>query len=213
MALGGPLSFLSNTSGHIMLTQRLVLPQALLDFWFGAPGSAGYGEEREVWWNKDPTFDALVGERFGALHACAMAGELEAWRQTAPGCLAYVLLLDQISRHLYRGLALAYAGDGRALSAARQGVEHGLDQELPPFQRQFLYMPFMHSEALAEQERSVALFDALAEEDPRTDQRRWAREYQRIIQRFGRFPHRNALLGRSTRPEEAEFLAREGGTP
>jgi uncharacterized protein (DUF924 family) len=184
-----------------MTAQSTIAPGDVVDFWFGAPGSPGHGYERAVWWNQDPTFDAQVNERFGALHARAMAGELETWRQDARGCLAYVLVLDQFSRHLYRGQGRAYDGDTRALRAARECVERGWDRQLPPFQRQFLYLPFMHSEALADQERSVALFDALAEEEPRVDQRRWAREYHRIIQRSGRFPHRDALLGRAPRPD------------
>ncbi|MEZ4363993.1 MAG: DUF924 family protein [Kofleriaceae bacterium] len=171
-------------------------PGEILDFWFGAPDDEALGQERSEWWEPSAAFDARVIDRFAATHRRALAGQLEAWRADARGALAYVLVLDQLSRHIHRGTAAAYAGDARALEAAQEAVTRAWDRLLPAFQRQFLYMPFMHSEALADQERSVELFDQLADEAPRVDQRRWAHAYLATIREHGRFPHRDAALGR-----------------
>jgi uncharacterized protein (DUF924 family) len=168
----------------------------VLDFWFGAPGSVERGQERTLWWDQTAEVDQQVRLQFAALHARAMAGDLEPWRVAPLGSLAYVLVLDQFSRHLYRADPRAYAGDPRALVGARDALTRGWDLELPAIQRQFLYMPFMHSERLDDQERSAALFDELARVAPEVDQRRWAQEYLEIIRRVGRFPHRDAVLCR-----------------
>lgn len=168
----------------------------VLEFWFGAPGSPEHGQERDLWWNQDPQVDQRVRQQFAALHALALAGQLHRWAAGARGALALVLVLDQFSRHLYRQDPRAYDGDAAALAVARSAVARGWDLALPPVQRQFLYMPFMHAEELEAQDRSVQLFDALAEADPAVDQRRWAHEYRELIRRAGRFPHRDAVLGR-----------------
>jgi uncharacterized protein (DUF924 family) len=178
----------------------------VLAFWFGREGEPGYGEFRDAWFTKDPTFDEAVRERFGDLYRRAAAGELDGWREEAESCLALVICLDQFPRNMFRGDAQTHATDDKALETARYAVERALDRELPPFQRMFLYMPFMHSEDLADQQRSVELFELLAEKPGAPDVTSYAVGHKEIVERFGRFPHRNAILGRETTPEEAEFL-------
>lgn len=168
----------------------------LLSFWF-APGMS------ERWFAKDPAFDAELGRRFGTLAAAAARGELDRWADTARGALALVLLLDQLPRNLHRGKPAAFSQDARARAVAGAALAAGFDAELTPPERQFLYLPFEHSEDPADQDRAVELFQALG--DP--EQLHWALRHQEVIRRFGRFPHRNAILGRPSTPEEEAFLA------
>ncbi len=185
--------------------------QEVLDFWFGREGEPGYGEFREAWFKKDPEFDQLIRDRFEPLYEEAAAGELDGWKEEAGSCLALVILLDQFPRNMYRGDPRAYATDRKAQEIAEYAVDRALDRELPPFQRGFLYMPFMHSENLEHQRRSVELFHGLegARESGSPD---YAVRHMEIIERFGRFPHRNEILGRQTTPEEAEFLTQPGSS-
>jgi uncharacterized protein (DUF924 family) len=183
--------------------------QEVLDFWFGREGEPGYGEFRQAWFRKDPEFDRKVRDRFEDLHEAAAAGELEGWREEARSCLALVILLDQFPRNMFRGDPKSYATDRMAQETAEYAVDRALDRELPAFQRMFLYMPFMHSEDLERQRRSVELFRALGGEDDATG---YAVRHMEIIERFGRFPHRNEVLGRRTTPEEAEFLTQPGSS-
>ena len=187
-------------------------PAGVLDFWFGSEGGPGYGEFRSQWFQKDEDFDREVTDRFGDLYEEAAAGRLDAWREEAKSCLALVICLDQFPRNMYRGDARTHATDGDALDAAKYGIEHALDRELPPFQRMFLFMPFMHAESVEDQHRSVELFEGLAAEPGGPDVVEYAVGHRDIVERFGRFPHRNALLGRETTPEEAEFLAQPGSS-
>jgi uncharacterized protein (DUF924 family) len=180
----------------------------VLDFWFGREGEPGYGEFREEWFRKDPEFDREVRERFEGLHEQAAAGALDGWKEDAGSCLALVILLDQFSRNMFRGDPRSYATDRKAQETAEYAVEHALDRELPEFQRMFLYMPFMHSEDLEHQRRSVELFRQLGEGDADS----YAVRHMEIVERFGRFPHRNEVLGRPTTPEEAEFLKEPGSS-
>jgi uncharacterized protein (DUF924 family) len=180
----------------------------VLDFWFGREDEPGYGEFREEWFRKDPEFDREVRERFEELHEQAAAGALDGWKEDARGSLALVILLDQFPRNMYRGDPRSYATDRKAQETAEYAVDHALDRELPEFQRRFLYMPFMHSEDLAHQRRSVELFRGAGEDD--TDS--YALRHMEIVERFGRFPHRNEVLGRPTTPEEAEFLNEPGSS-
>ncbi|MEZ5932057.1 MAG: DUF924 family protein [Alphaproteobacteria bacterium] len=168
----------------------------LVDFWFDE-------ETKPRWYDSTPTFDELCRQRFGALVAQAAEGELAAWEQTAEGALALCLLLDQMPRNMFRATPAAFATDEQAADVARRAIERGFDQTLDLEKRKFLYMPFMHSERLDDQERSVALAAAL--DDGET--LRYAEEHADIIRRFGRFPHRNAILGRQSTPEEHAFLA------
>ncbi len=184
----------------------------VLEFWFGREGEPGYGEFRDTWFRKDPAFDAGVTERFAGLYEEAAAGYLDGWRGEAESCLALVIVLDQFPRNMFRGDGRTHATDAKALETSRYAVEHALDRELPAFQRMFLYMPFMHSENADDQRRSVELFARLAEEPGAPDVTTYAVGHREIVERFGRFPHRNAILGRRTTPEEAEFLKTEGSS-
>ncbi|HUB96357.1 MAG TPA: DUF924 family protein [Stellaceae bacterium] len=181
-------------------------PQALLDFWFGAQGTPGCDELRMVWFRSDDAFDAALGERFGALHETAAEGGVDRWAETPEGALALVLLLDQLPRNLYRGAARAFSCDAKAREVASRALARGFDASLTPVRRLFLYLPFEHSEDLADQVRSVRLFAAIP---PCTGHEAWleiARKHHAIIDRFGRFPHRNRALGRASTPEEEAFL-------
>jgi uncharacterized protein (DUF924 family) len=177
--------------------------EEVLDFWFGREGEPGYGEFREAWFRKDPEFDRQVRDRFEALYEAAAAGSLDDWKEEARSCLALVILLDQFPRNMFRGDPKSYATDRQAQQTAEDVVDRAFDRELPAFQRMFLYMPFMHSEDLEHQRRSVELFRGLGGEG---DPSYYAVRHKEIIERFGRFPHRNEILGRRTTPEEAEFL-------
>jgi uncharacterized protein (DUF924 family) len=167
----------------------------VLAFWFADP---------DRWWKKDATLDAEIRGRFLDLHDAIQSGERQDWLDTPRQTLAYVIVLDQFSRNMFRGSARMFEGDARALAAARQALDCNFDRELSRNERMFLYMPFMHSEDIADQERSVKLFSSLHE------WLRYAEEHREIILRFGRFPHRNALLGRPSTSEELEFLKQPG---
>jgi uncharacterized protein (DUF924 family) len=184
----------------------------ILDFWFGAPGSPTHGRRRREWFVKKDAFDAAIRERFGAAIEDALAGGLRAWDEAGPqGVLARILLLDQFTRNAYRGTPRAFAGDALALAAARALVDGGGDRLLEPWQRSFVYMPFEHAEDAAMQERAVALFAALAAGHPGFDDTLdYAHRHRGVIARFGRFPHRNAILGRASTPDEEAFLRQPG---
>ncbi|WP_296951725.1 DUF924 family protein [uncultured Massilia sp.] len=187
-------------------------PREVLDFWFGAPGSATDGQPRREWFVKKDEFDDQVRTRFGAAIDEALAGGLRAWDEEGPqGVLARILVLDQFTRNAYRNTPRSFAGDALALAAARALVDGGADRTLAPWQRSFVYMPFEHAEDAAMQERAVALFSALAAEHPGFDQTLdYAHRHRGVIARFGRFPHRNAILGRASTPQEQEFLRQPG---
>jgi uncharacterized protein (DUF924 family) len=184
----------------------------VLNFWFGREGDPEYGQFRNEWFRKDPEFDARVTERFADLYEEAAAGELDGWREDAESCLALVIILDQFPRNMFRGEGRTHAEDDRALESSQYAVEHALDRELPAFQKMFLYMPFMHSENVEDQRRSVELFERLAGEEGAPDVVAYAVTHRDIVERFGRFPHRNEILGRDTTPEEAVFLTKEGSS-
>jgi uncharacterized protein (DUF924 family) len=184
--------------------------QEVLDFWFGGEGEPGYGEFREAWFTKDPEFDRLIRDRFEGLYEAAAAGDLDDWKEDARSCLALVIVLDQFPRNMFRGDPRSYATDRKAQEIAAYAVDRALDRELPEFQRTFLYMPFMHSEDLDHQRRSVELFRTLGGSE--TDASYYAVRHMEIIERFGRFPHRNEILGRQMTPEEAEFLTQPGSS-
>jgi uncharacterized protein (DUF924 family) len=157
------------------------------------------------WFRRDDAFDAEFRERFLPAHEAAAVGRLDAWSETAEGALALVLLLDQFPRNAFRGTPRVYATDARARDVADAAVARGLDQQVDLELRQFLLLPFMHSEDLRDLERCVALNSEAGGEPLR-----WARHHHDVVARFGRFPHRNAVLGRASTPEEERFLA-EGG--
>ena len=186
----------------------LTAPQEVLDFWFG--GDERRGKARAKWFAKDEAFDAELRSRFGELHARAAAGELESWRGACESMLALVLLLDQFSRNLYRGDPRAFAQDSHAVDCAREALARRDDLALLPVERQFLYMPFEHSEALADQDLAVEKMRSLEAFEQTRGLTRWAERHRDVIRRFGRFPHRNAILGRESTPEEVEFLKQPG---
>jgi uncharacterized protein (DUF924 family) len=183
----------------------------VLDFWFGEPGSAVEGTDRPEWFRKDAAFDAGIRARFGPLIEQALRGELESWSGSARGALAQIVLLDQFTRNTFRDSPRAFAGDARALDAARAMVGKRQDEALTPRQRSFVYLPFEHAEGIEMQEESVRLFTRLAEAAPETaGSLDYAHQHHAIVQRFGRFPHRNAILGRRSTAEELAFLEQPG---
>ena len=182
----------------------------ILDFWFGAPGTPVYGTARDEWFRKDAAFDATVADRFGARVGRALNGTLEAVSATPRGTLAQVLLLDQFTRNIYRDTPAAFAGDAFALAIADAAVAAGRDRDLIAVERWFLYMPFEHAESPTAQSRSVELFTRLRDETGLSDPLRWAEMHARVIRRFGRYPHRNAILGRVSTPAEIAFLSEPG---
>lgn len=167
----------------------------VLDFWF---------EELtpQQWFVKDPALDKTIADRFEPVYRHIVNGECEDWLQTAEGSLAYVIVLDQFARNIFRDQAQAFAADSRAITAAQQGVTKGFDQQLEKSRRHFLYMPYMHSEDPSVHETAVKLFTALGNYMTLE----YEFKHKAIIDRFGRYPHRNAVLGRESTPEELEFL-------
>jgi uncharacterized protein (DUF924 family) len=183
----------------------------VLAFWFGAPGSPEYGRTLDKWFRKDERFDREIVTRYGTLIEQALAGELALWSDEPRSALAHIVVLDQFTRNVYRDSPRAFAGDARALAAARALVATGGDETLLPVQRSFVYLPFEHAEDLQAQNEGVALFERLAASDARmSGALDWACRHQVVIARFGRFPHRNAVLGRTSTPEELEFLQQPG---
>jgi uncharacterized protein (DUF924 family) len=194
-----------------------ITPDAILDFWLG-PVDADPFANAKTWWKKDPAFDAEVTRRFGAALEAASRGELDIWQDEPRPCAALIVLTDQLSRNIHRGSAAAFAQDGRARAACEQAQDRGLDVALRPVERVFVCMPLMHAEDLAAQNRGIVAFATLAEEAPEAQRPRFvdyvlfAVKHQKIIRRFGRFPHRNALLGRTSTAEEAAFLEQPGSS-
>ena len=178
----------------------------ILGFWFGRAGEPDHGEPRRAWWLKDPAFDAEIRSRYLDHHRRAFAGDLDPMADTAEGALALVLLLDQFSRNMFRDQPESYAADEKARKVAGAAIDAGFDQAVPPLWRWFFYVPFEHSETLADQDLSVSLFTALPEHGGRDAALTAASRHREIVARFGRFPHRNEILGRHTTPEESAFL-------
>lgn len=189
-----------------MMTAERKEASALIDFWFGPPGAPSRFEQRDVWFKVDAVFDGQCKAQFGTLRERAAAGDCADWTLEAEPCLALILLLDQFPRNLYRGHAQAFATDAQARDAARAALGRGFDRSLPPSWRQFVYLPFEHSEDLADQELSVKLATVLARDPAFARALDYAQRHRAIIARFGRFPHRNAALGRTSTPEEQAFL-------
>ncbi len=185
------------------------LQQEILDFWFGRRDDADYGQVRDYWFHKDDKFDAAIRQRFGAPVDRAIAGGFAEW-ESAHGALARILLLDQFTRNIYRGTPRAFAGDALSNEVAQRIVSHREDATLIPVERWFLYMPFAHAESAAGQARSLELFTRLRDETGLADPLEWARRHAEVIRRFGRYPHRNAILARQSTAEELEFLTHPG---
>ncbi len=186
-------------------------PSEILAFWFS-------DHARERWFRKDSAFDDEIRARFGADVVAAAAGEHDDWRASGDSALALVLLLDQFPRNLYRGSAQAFAADPRAVDLANHVLAHQLDEQVALERRMFFYLPFEHSEVIADQDRAVELFTRWAAAHPEgarapaDDVASYAVRHRDVIQRFGRFPHRNAAVGRASTPEEVAFLAQPGSS-
>ncbi len=174
-------------------------PGEVIDFWFDEIDAS-------AWYRADDALDTTIRERFGHTHQAAGRGELFSWRRSAPGRLAEIVVLDQFSRNIHRGSALAFAGDALALVLAQEAVAAGAPAALPPAQRCMLYMPFMHSESPLIHEVSLTLFS----EPGMEDNLEYARAHAAVIEEFGRYPHRNAALGRASTPAELAYLERPG---
>lgn len=172
-----------------------MIPQTLLEFWF-AP------EQQQRWFNSTAEFDQRVRAQFETVWQAARDGQLNSWEATADGALALVILLDQLPLNMYRGLAASFSTEAQARSVAGRAIEQGFDAQLQDSGKAFLYMPYMHSEDMADQDRAVALFDAA----DLKHNLKFAVHHRNIVQRFGRFPHRNAILGRTSTQDEKDWL-------
>lgn len=189
-------------------------PEDVLEFWFEGVGDdpQAIAARSQVWFQSDPAFDRLCRERFGVLHERAARGELDGWQETPRGTLALVVVLDQLSRNLHRGTSAAFACDAKALACCLRARERGFDGLLTPVERMFLYMPFQHTENRERQDESVRVWEALAASvdgelaEYVGNSIVHAHEHRDVVHRFGRFPHRNAVLGRESTPEEQQYL-------
>lgn len=187
------------------------LAQQVLDFWFGASAAPFYGQARDVWFRRDAQFDRRIGERFAALIDAALAGDFAHWQGDALSALAHIIVLDQFTRNVFRDQPRAFSGDEQALAAAHAMLAAKQHLGLLPVQRAFVYLPFEHAEDIAAQEQSVQLFGELAAAAPQlADMLDYAHRHRDIIARFGRFPHRNVILGRSSTAAEIAFLQQPG---
>ena len=173
----------------------------IIKFWFEEISQA-------QWWKKDVEFDQLIASRFSEVHGQAARCELYQWRDTAEGRLAEIIVLDQFSRNIYRDFPLSFATDSLALALGQEAIREGADQEVPESMRSFFYMPFMHSESAVIHEEAVALYEAYGNEGNLNFELR----HKAIIDRFGRYPHRNEILGRDSTTEEVEFLSQPGSS-
>ena len=189
-------------------------PDALLTFWFGHPrdDQTYYEAWHKRWFTPDPQFDATIRDSFLADYQLATQRQLMHWQEAPRSGLALIILLDQFSRNMFRGTGQAFATDPLAREVANHLINWRFDLQLLPVERSFVYLPFMHSETLADQQRSVILFRQLAQERSYLNSVSFAVRHHEIIERFGRFPHRNAILGRSSTPEEEEFLTQPGSS-
>ena len=186
----------------------MMQPSDILAFWFGEPSAL---KPRAEWFRKDVAFDAAIRQHFGASLQAALDGGLRDWAAVPAAALARIVVLDQFTRNAFRDTPRAFAGDALALAAAQALVAGGGDRQLPPLQRWFVYLPFEHAEDLAVQRQSLQLFATLAAEHPAlADAERYAVKHFEIVERFGRYPHRNAILGRISSAAELAFLSQPG---
>jgi uncharacterized protein (DUF924 family) len=184
-------------------------PREVLRFWFGeGPPYA----PRQEWFRKNEAFDREIERRFGPLIQGALQGGLPEWDDSSESFLARVIVLDQFTRNVFRNTPKAFAGDAQALAIARRMVASGQDLQLEPVRRGFVYMPFEHAEEMAAQHESVRLFTRLDEESPAAEALDYAHRHREVVARFGRFPHRNAILGRESTPDELAFLQQPGSS-
>jgi uncharacterized protein (DUF924 family) len=187
-------------------------PLDVLDFWFGAPGSLERGKRRDAWFKKSDAFDQEVRSRFLPFYEEAARSKPGMWDDASHPLLALIIVLDQFPRNMFRNQARSFATDAQALAAAQRMVDRGWDLQLAPVARWFAYLPYEHAEDLAMQQRALELFECVSEDPALADVAAWARKHYDVIVRFGRFPHRNAILGRASTPEEIEFLKQPGAS-
>jgi len=187
----------------------------ILHFWFGEPGSGNdsYSVRRKLWFVKNPDTDQIIRDRFLPLYEAAASGQFDNWCNTPEGSLALILLLDQFPRNMFRNQPKAFATDEKAREISKGAIAQGFDHHLIPIRRLFIYLPLEHSENLEDQNQSVSLSHQLAEQSPElADCYTYALRHQEVIERFGRFPHRNKILDRETTQSEAEFLKQPGSS-
>jgi uncharacterized protein (DUF924 family) len=181
--------------------------QDIYDYWFGAPGAEGHGEVREFWFGGGPSVDREIQERFGVHYERAIAGEFESWKSEARSAVSLIILLDQFPRNIFRGSSRSFAADPLALRCARQLVDSPLHRELITVEKVFAYLPFEHSEDIEDQKKCVSLYEAMEAHDSKAEWIDFAVQHLEIIEQFGRFPHRNDILGRDHTPAEETWLA------
>lgn len=186
----------------------MTLQDKVLSFWFGDPSSVQYGQAQSFWFQSTPEIDQNIKDLFEPDYNDAVSGKLPQLLDSALGSLTLVILLDQLPRNMYRNTAKAFATDSLALDTAKHSIKQGFDKTLPEFQRKFFYLPFMHSENLGDQEQCIALYKAITAPENLD----YAIRHRDIIARFGRFPHRNAMLNRTSTAEEIEFLKQPGSS-
>ncbi len=185
----------------------------ILNFWFDDPDrpNTEYGQERRIWFRKNPEFDQTIRDTFLPVYEEARQGQRDEWQQTPHGTLALTILLDQFPRNMFRGSARSFEADKQAIAVAQTGIKRGDDRALLPIQRMFLYLPLEHSENLDHQNQSVALFEQLVMIEPALrSPLEYAYRHRDVIAQFGRFPHRNDVLGRTSTPAELAFLQQPG---
>lgn len=195
-------------------------PEDVLDFWFGELDEHGCASpnQRKLWWTKSEDFDQAIRANFVSDYEAVVAGDRERWRSTPHGALAYIIVLDQFSRNMFRNTSKMFAADPLAREACWEGLDAGFDTELGFDERVFFYLPLEHSEEVADQERCNELFTKLCETAPESLERDaeyyldFAKKHRAIIERFGRYPHRNEILGRVSTKEELEFLKQPGSS-
>lgn len=175
---------------------NMLSSQDILDFWYAA-------DMRAQWFASTPQLDAAIRARFEPIWEAALHGELDAWRSSPVGCLALAIILDQFPLNMFRGSAKSFSSERQAIAVVKQAIAQGYDRHIDPAQLAFLYMPLMHSEDLADQDLSVELFAAAGLDN----NLRFAQHHREIVRRFGRFPHRNAILGRASTPDERDYLS------
>ena len=193
--------------------------ESLHAFWFGGNADdAAADRQSKLWWGKSSVVDAEMAARFEPLVQAARSGALNGWADTPQQALALILLTDQLPRNIYRGTAASFASDAAARSITVAGLEREIDRQLKPIERVFFYLPLEHAESMADQDRAVSLYTRLFQEAPAAQVERYrnfltfALRHRRVIERFGRFPHRNAIIGRESTPGEVSFLQEPGSS-
>lgn len=184
----------------------------ILNFWFGKPEESNYGKPRKFWFIKDNEFDRKIKSQFQNLYEQAAADKLNNWQYQPLSCLALIIILDQFPRNMFRNSPRAFATDNQAKTFAEYAITHRFDTKLIPVQRWFIYLPFEHSENLEDQATSIKLFDSLQADVDSKNAIDYAHRHWEVIQRFGRFPHRNQILGRINTAEEITFLQQAGSS-